>query len=139
MGCYGIGPSRIMGTVVEIHHDERGMCWPKSIAPFLVHLVSLGSKNDEKREEIMEKAEGLYAELQKKGVEVLWDDRVDVTAGEKFADADLIGIPLRLVLSEKTLSEGAVEWKERAKEETQLVSLQDIMEQTETFVRESSV
>ncbi len=136
MGCYGIGPSRVMGTVVEIHHDERGMCWPKSIAPFLVHLVSLGSKDDEKREEILEKASGLYEELQKAGVEVLWDDRAEVTAGEKFADADLIGIPLRLVMSEKTLAEGSVEWKRREEKEAHLVSLQDIIEQVEVFVKE---
>jgi len=77
-----------------------------------------------------------YEKLIKAGIEVLWDDREDLSAGEKFADADLIGIPLRLVLSEKTLAEGSVEWKRREEKEAHLVSLQDIIEQVEVFVKE---
>ena len=86
---YGIGPTRVMGTLVEVGHDERGIIWPKSVAPFDVHLVELpGAKNAKK----------MYDELTSKGIDVLWDDR-EVPAGEKFADADLIGVPVRLVVS----------------------------------------
>lgn len=104
MGCYGIGPARLMGTVVETFADEKGIVWPEEIAPFRVHLVEIVSENSEVRTEAAE----LYRELTEAGVEVLWDDR-DVRAGEKFADADLIGIPLRVVVSEKTLAAGKFE------------------------------
>jgi len=108
MGCYGIGPARLMGTVVETFADEKGIVWPEEIAPFRVHLVEIASENSEVRTEAAE----LYRELTEAGVEVLWDDR-DVRAGEKFADADLIGIPLRVVVSEKTLAAGKFECVER--------------------------
>src|SRR3989339_2070047 len=133
MGCYGIGPSRVMGSIVEVHHDERGMIWPKSVAPFQVHLVSLNAKDQTIQEKVIDVAEGFYQDFVKAGVEVLWDDRVETSPGEKFADADLIGIPLRLVVSEKTLAEEAIEWKLRTEKEFRLVPLQDIMEQVETF------
>src|SRR3989344_5068501 len=97
MGCYGIGLNRLMGVVAEVFHDEKGLLWPKAIAPALVHLVSLQGGE--------QKAEELYKTLQEKGVEVLYDDRRDESAGEKFIDADLIGIPLRVVVSKKTLME----------------------------------
>ncbi|MDP3956770.1 MAG: aminoacyl--tRNA ligase-related protein, partial [bacterium] len=92
MGSYGIGVSRLMGTIVEVSHDENGIIWPESLAPFRVHLIALFGKEDEA---ILALAEKSYAELQKNGVEVLYDDRQDVSAGEKFAEADLIGIPRR--------------------------------------------
>lgn len=111
MGCYGIGMSRAMGAIAEVHHDEKGLVWPKSVAPFQVHLISIRS-NDA--------AEQLYRELTDAGVEVLYDDR-DVSAGAKFADADLIGIPVRLVVSDKTLATDSVEWKERLSEAAELV------------------
>ena len=136
MGCYGIGPSRVMGSIVEVHHDERGMIWPKSVAPFHVHLVSLKSKDDAAQEKILTIASGLYKDLSDAGVEVFWDDRAGISPGQKFADADLMGMPLRIVVSEKTLAEDSVEWKLRTQKEFSLVPLQDIKEQVETFVIE---
>lgn len=115
MGAYGIGVGRAMATVVETHNDEKGIIWPEDIAPFDVHLVSL-NKN--------EKAQEIYNRLLEKGIEVLFDDR-DTSVGEKFADADLIGIPIRLVVSEKTGDK--IEWKDRAKKETELLSLDEVM------------
>jgi len=94
MGCYGFGPSRVMGTLAEIFNDDHGLIWPESVAPYQVHLINL--KNN------LADADKLYKTLQTKGVEVLYDDRLDVRPGEKLAEADLIGIPHRLVISEKT-------------------------------------
>jgi prolyl-tRNA synthetase len=116
MGSYGIGLTRTMGTVVEIHHDSKGIIWPKEISPFQVHLISL-----ETTVKVKKAAEKLYRDLQKIGVEVLYDDRQDKSAGEKFSDADLIGIPLRIVVSEKTLKRNSFELKERNSEKTKLV------------------
>ena len=90
MGAYGIGVSRLMATIVEIHNDEKGIIWPENIAPYKVHLISL---------EQNEEAGKIYDDLQKSDTEVLYDDREDKTAGEKFADADLIGCPVRIVVS----------------------------------------
>ncbi len=113
---YGIGPTRVMGALVEVGHDEKGIIWPKSVAPFDVHLVELpGAKNVKK----------IYEALIEKGIDVLWDDR-DVGPGEKFADADLIGIPVRLVVSEKTGSK--IELKERTSEKIELLSFDEIVE-----------
>lgn len=103
MGCYGIGLSRLMGIIAEIYNDEKGIIWPEAVAPFRVHLLSLGQD---------EKAEEIYDNLTKAGIEVLYDDR-DISAGEKFADSDLIGIPWRLIISEKNLKEDKVEIKNR--------------------------
>ncbi len=114
MGCYGIGISRTMGVIVEKFHDEKGIIWPKSVAPFHAHLIELkGAKNAKK----------IYEELKEKGVDVLWDDR-ELGAGEKFADADLIGIPVRLVVSEKTGDK--IEWKERNGDKVELLSLDEV-------------
>jgi len=122
MGCYGIGPSRVMGTLVEVFHDDKGMVWPESVAPFKYHLVALG-----KEEETYAEAEKIYKNLTSAGAEVLFDDRRDVTAGVKFADADLIGLPIRLVVSKKTLAENSVEWKGRADAEAKLVKISDLI------------
>lgn len=122
MGCYGIGTSRLVGAIVETHNDERGIVWPKSVAPFQVHLVSLSSKKDDVQASITSEAQKLYDELMATGIEVLWDDS-DASAGEKFANADLIGIPLRLVVSEKTLAQSSVEWKERVSTEAKMVAV----------------
>ena len=119
---YGIGVTRLLGTAVEVFHDERGIIWPKSIAPYQVHLIEL---KKEKNEEIKKKAEEIYDKLQNAGVEILWDDR-EVMAGEKFADADLIGIPVRLVVSEK--SGDKIEWKERNSDKTELLQLDEVIE-----------
>lgn len=104
MGCYGIGPGRLMGTIVETLADDKGIVWPESVAPYRVHLIELSNGNVEVSKEAAE----LYRELTEEGVEVLWDDR-DARAGEKFADSDLLGIPLRVVVSEKTLTAGKFE------------------------------
>jgi prolyl-tRNA synthetase len=113
MGCYGIGIQRLMGTIVEVHHDKDGIIWPEAVAPFRVHLISLG-KNKE--------AEKIYNDLEKKGIEVLFDDR-DTTAGAKFADADLIGIPYRFVVSEKSLKAGGVEVKKRSESKSEILKI----------------
>ncbi|KKW22436.1 MAG: Proline-tRNA ligase, partial [Parcubacteria group bacterium GW2011_GWA2_51_12] len=121
MGSYGIGLGRVMATAVEVHHDERGIIWPKSIAPFMVHLVELGGKSREVRKE----AEMTYETLLKEKIEVLYDDR-DTSAGEKFADSDLIGIPYRVVVSEKTAQAGKLELKGRGDKDSALISLSDL-------------
>jgi prolyl-tRNA synthetase len=108
MGSYGIGPGRVMGAVVESLADDKGIVWPVEIAPFKVHLIEIGTSEDVKKA-----AQDLYSELQKAEVEVLYDDR-DLRPGEKFADSDLLGIPLRIIVSEKTLISGEYEIKERA-------------------------
>lgn len=122
MGSYGIGLGRLIGTVAEVLSDEKGLVWPKEIAPFAVHLVSLaGSK------EVESEADRIYEMLTERGIEVLYDDR-DARAGEKFADADLIGIPTRVVVSEKTISEGGVEVSSRKDGGAQLVAESEIVE-----------
>ncbi len=113
LASYGIGPTRVMGTVVEVSHDDRGIIWPESIAPFSVHLIGLNGKGEE-----------LYSLLQNEGIEVLFDDRQERGAGEKFADADLIGCPVRIVVSEK-LGDN-VEMKKR-NEPTTSIHTQDEM------------
>jgi prolyl-tRNA synthetase len=97
MGSYGIGVGRTLATLVEVFHDDKGIIWPENVAPYKIHLVGLNLEDAE----VKEKAERAYKRLCDKNVEVLFDDRTDVTAGEKFADADLIGIPYRTVISKK--------------------------------------
>ena len=106
MGCYGIGLPRLMATIVEIHHDEKGMIWPQSVAPFQLHLIRIENSRPVKLA-----AEKLYNDLTKENIEVLYDDRLDKSAGEKFADCDLIGVPRRLVISERTLKQNCAELK----------------------------
>ncbi|HWY79047.1 MAG TPA: proline--tRNA ligase [Candidatus Sulfotelmatobacter sp.] len=118
MGCYGFGLARTLTTIVEKHYDDKGIIWPKSVAPFQVHLISIREN---------EKTNDVYIKLQEAGVEVLYDEREDVSAGQKFADADLIGIPVRLVVSTKT--EDKIEYKERGKIETKLLTLHEVIEQ----------
>jgi prolyl-tRNA synthetase len=120
MGCYGIGLGRLMAAIVEVFHDDRGIVWPESVAPAAVHLVSIGSNR-----EIVKKADEVYEELTKKGVEVLYDDR-DESPGVKLADADLIGIPERWVVSEKTLEKDSIEVKKRGEKETKLVKVSSL-------------
>jgi prolyl-tRNA synthetase len=126
MGCYGIGVSRLMGTIVEIHHDEKGIIWPSSVAPFDVHLISLKSGNEKINKKIKENSEKLYKELEKTGKQILYDDRKNKSAGEKFADADLIGIPYRFVISEKNLKNNNVEIKKRDEDKIRLVKIKQI-------------
>ncbi|OGI65446.1 prolyl-tRNA synthetase [Candidatus Nomurabacteria bacterium RIFCSPLOWO2_02_FULL_40_10] len=126
MGCYGIGLGRLMGTVVEVLSDDKGIIWPESIAPFQVHLLALG---DDK--EILGEAEKVYKSLLKAGVEVLFDDRAEVLAGEKFADADLLGIPFRVVVSARSMKESGVEIKKRTEEKGKVISLAELLKQIE--------
>lgn len=124
MGSYGIGLDRVMAAAVEIYHNDRGIIWPEEIAPFRLHLIELLGKN--KRSQVRKAAEKLYKDFLVKGVEVLYDDRDDKTAGEKFADADLIGIPWRVVISERTLAKKSAEIKKRSQEKTKLINLDKI-------------
>ncbi len=115
MGSYGIGISRVMGTIAEIYHDEKGIVWPDAIAPFTVHLLALNGAN----------GDAIYDALQKAGVTVLYDDR-EATPGEKFADADLIGIPWRFVVSPK-VGEGNVELKRRTEKESRILGMEEAL------------
>jgi len=123
MGCYGIGISRIIGVIVEKFHDEKGIIWPKEIAPFQVHLIGLNLDNST----VKDKAEQLYKGLLEKGVEVLFDERLDTSTGEKFGDADLIGIPNRLVISSRTLEKNQVELKLRNSANTEFKSYDEVI------------
>ncbi|MEK7571744.1 MAG: proline--tRNA ligase [Patescibacteria group bacterium] len=116
MGCYGFGIGRTLATIVEKYHDDKGIIWPAVIAPYQVHLVSIREN---------EKAERLYKQFIEAGIEVLYDDREDISAGQKFADADLIGLPVRLVVSKKTGDQ--IEWKKRAEKESELIEFKEVI------------
>jgi len=120
MGCYGIGLGRLMATIVEVHHDENGIIWPESVAPFKYHLLVL----DQKEKKVKKFAEKVYEKLIKVGEEVLYDDR-DISVGIKLKDADLIGIPNRLVISKKTGSK--IEIKKRNKRKSTLTNLKNLL------------
>lgn len=124
MGSYGIGVGRLMASIVEQHHDEHGIIWPQSIAPFDVHLVSLAKKPDD---EVGRQAEALYRQLEEAGLEVLYDDRRE-SPGVKFADADLIGVPWRVTISARSLKNGGVEVKHRREPERELVALDGVVD-----------
>lgn len=117
MGSYGIGISRVMGAAVEIHHDEKGIVWPETVAPYAIHVLALPGGEKE--------AERLYGALQGRNFDVLYDDR-DATAGEKFADADLIGVPYRVVVSERTLKNISVEVKKRSEDKVEIILLEKL-------------
>lgn len=116
MGCYGIGIGRTMAAVVEKYNDAKGILWPESIAPFKVHLIALNGAEKE--------GDDFYAKLLENKIEVLYDDR-DKAAGEKFADADLIGCPIRIVISKKTLAEDSVEHKKRDEDKAELIKINE--------------
>jgi len=120
MGCYGIGLGRLMGAIVEASHDEKGIIWPASVAPFAVHVMHLG--NDK---EVKKAAQKIYTDLQSKHIQVLWDDR-DKGPGEKFAEADLLGIPTRVVVSERTLEKNSVEIKQRNSEKVKIIKISQL-------------
>ncbi|OHA09944.1 MAG: hypothetical protein A3A44_03730 [Candidatus Sungbacteria bacterium RIFCSPLOWO2_01_FULL_60_25] len=123
MGSYGIGPGRLLATVVEASHDERGIVWPEAIAPYRVHIIEVRSAVQKVKME----ADRFYRKLLAKGVDVLYDDRDDKTAGEKFADADLIGIPWRAVVSERSLEKKGVEVKRRGEEKAKIMSADRVL------------
>lgn len=120
MGCYGIGLGRLLAIIVEASHDDKGIIWPIEVAPFQAHLIGLD----------LGKANAVYNKLTKAGVDVLFDDRKDKSAGEKFAEADLIGIPARLIVSEKTGDE--VEWKERGSDKTEMAGVEEVVNRLRT-------
>ena len=117
MGCYGIGLGRLMGTVVEVLSDDKGIIWPESVAPFAVHLLMLGED-----ETVSTEANKIYENLSKMGIEILFDDRANISAGEKFSDADLLGIPFRAVVSLRSIKDGGIELKKRTEEKGKIVS-----------------
>lgn len=122
MGSYGIGPGRLMGTIVEVLSDEKGIIWPEAVAPFKVHLLVLGDD-----ESFSNEANSLYSELKDMGVEVLYDDRLNISAGEKFADADLIGIPYRVIVSKRSNSSSGYEIKKRIEQNGRVVSKEELI------------
>ncbi len=127
MGSYGIGVGRLAATIVEIHHDERGILWPEAIAPYQVHLIELLGRESGSIQRVRKAVEKLYKTLLAKGVEVLYDDREEISAGEKFADADLIGIPWRVVVSEKTLKEKRLELKKRTEATPKYITEKELL------------
>ncbi|HUC89806.1 MAG TPA: proline--tRNA ligase [Patescibacteria group bacterium] len=122
MGCYGIGIGRTLATIVEACHDSKGIIWPENVAPYKVYITSIG-----KKPEVIEAADNLYKDLTNSGVAVLYDDRVDARVGEKFADADLLGFPYRVVVSEKTLATNQLEIKKRTDVDAQMCSQDNVI------------
>lgn len=122
MGSYGLGPARIMGVICESLADDKGLVWPSSVSPFSLHLVSLSKIGTN----VQKKAEELYNTLLSRGVEVLFDDR-ETSPGEKFADSDLIGIPMRVIISDKSLEKGGVEIKERTSQSSEVISIDELL------------
>ncbi|MBN2723622.1 MAG: proline--tRNA ligase [Deltaproteobacteria bacterium] len=131
MGCYGIGVGRLLASVMEEKYDDYGPLWPVSIAPWHVQICSL----DQKKEIVREVSERIYGELMARGIEVLWDDRNE-KAGVQFADADLRGIPFRIIISPRNLKNGNVEWKKRGDSSSEMVGTDDIVDWTEKLVKE---
>jgi len=124
MGCYGIGVSRVVGAAIEQHHDDKGISWPTAIAPFQVALIPMQMK---KSERVREAAEKMYADLQAAGIEVLFDDR-DARPGVMFADCELIGIPHRVVIGERGLDSGEVEYRARGDDDNQMLPIEGFVE-----------
>ena len=129
MGCYGIGVGRLLASVIEASHDEKGIIWPFSVAPFEVYLCPLFLED----ERVSQTAEMLYNELTDSGIEVLYDDRIE-SPGVKFNDADLLGIPLRITVSPRTLEKNSVELKWRTEKKADLVSIDGIIDQVKKIV-----
>ena len=123
MGCYGIGLDRLIGAIVEIYHDKQGIIWPKEVASHQIHLIQV-----ENSRQVKASAEKLYKNLKKNNIQVLYDDRKDKTPGEKFAEADLIGIPLRIVISERVLKKNSVELKRRDEKKVKLIKIKNLLQ-----------
>jgi len=140
MGSYGIGPSRVMGVLAEVFSDAKGLCWPESVAPFKVHLIDIkGQRTDDriqmtdsgrqKTERGSAEAEEAYNKLTQSGTEVLFDDRSEASAGEKFADADLIGVPYQIIVSSKSQAAGGVEFRKRGDRQGQIFTNDQLLDQ----------
>ncbi len=123
-GCYGIGTTRLIGAIVEVSNDDKGIIWPKEVSPFDVHLIGLNSD----KEKVKDFAEKVYNELSDAKISVLYDDREDVSGGFKFKDADLLGITRQIVVSEKLLEKNMVEYKKRGEEEAEVDSVKEIID-----------
>jgi prolyl-tRNA synthetase len=128
MGCYGIGASRIVAAAIEQNHDEKGIIWPKALAPFEVAVVEV---NPKKKEEISNQCSDIYNLLKENDIEVLWDDR-EKRPGVKFNDMEVIGTPITVIIGERTLETGEIEIKKRLDEKPQLVSHQDLISTIKT-------
>jgi prolyl-tRNA synthetase len=127
MGCYGIGVSRVVAAIAEEHHDDNGLAWPAAVAPYQVHLIALaGRGKGEDVADVVATAERIYTELTEAGVDVLYDDR-EASPGVKFADADLIGMPVRLTVGAKGLGRGVVERRDRATGEDDELAVDDVV------------
>lgn len=125
MGCYGLGISRIMGAMAEISHDQNGLIWPEAIAPYQFYLFPLLSGKTKEDKEVKKQTDILYQKMIKAGLEVLYDDREDITSGEKLKDADLLGIPKRIIISSRTLQKKSLEIKERKTDKIKLINLKN--------------
>ncbi len=138
MGSYGIGSGRLMASVAEEHNDEHGLIWPISVAPYTVHLVVLDSKSksgESDAEQPVDIAEKLYEEFQSNGIEIMFDDRKE-SPGVKFNDADLIGVPIRLTVSDRSLQAGGIEYKRRDQSEKSIIELDQAIMQVEKIIAE---
>ena len=133
MGCYGIGLGRLLAAIVEQSHDDKGIIWPLSVAPYQIYLCPLHLE----KSAVLPTAERIYQELQKEGIEVLFDDRDD-SPGVKFNDADLLGIPLRLTLSPRTLQSQSIEVKWRMEKEAKLLPLENLAVQVKKLLDETA-
>ncbi|MFA5421024.1 MAG: aminoacyl--tRNA ligase-related protein [Patescibacteria group bacterium] len=126
MGAYGIGISRLMATIVEVYNDDKGIIWPLNVAPFAVHLISFNQN---------EEAEKIYKELNNVGFEVLFDDRDSLSLGQKLNDADLIGCPYRLIVSQKNIESEQVEFKKRSESDIEMIKREDLINHLKNYVK----
>ena len=126
MGCYGIGISRIVAAAIEQNHDEKGIIWPKEISPYETALIEINPKGDTK---LKKQCSEIYNSLKENGHQVLWDDR-DQSAGVKFSDIELMGIPQMIILGEKSFKEGKVEFKMRGEDKISLLNLDEVINKT---------
>jgi len=125
MGCYGVGISRLLGVIVEANYDKYGIIWPEEVAPFAYHLLSLSGRTGQEEKAIKKQADSLYKKMIDKKIEVLYDDRKDISNGEKLVEADLLGLPYRIVVSEKTLKNRTFELRQRKNQKVKLLKLRD--------------
>lgn len=125
MGCYGIGISRLLGVIVEANYDSKGIIWPKEVAPFQYHLIGLLTGNKKEDQNIKKQTDLLYEKITKQGIEVFYDNRDNISSGEKLVEADLLGLPQRIVISEKTLKNNSFEFKQRKNNQIKIIKLKD--------------
>jgi prolyl-tRNA synthetase len=133
MGCYGMGVGRVFAGMIEANHDERGIIWPAEMAPYQVHLVGLGFD----KPGVRESAEQVYQQLQDAGIDVLFDDRVEGSPGVKFNDADLLGMPVRVTVSPRSIEAGGAEIKQRTQKDASVVALAEVPAQVHEVLRRS--